>query len=106
MTVRCRDCGEGIMFVRIEDTGTPMPVDPFPDPDGNVYARHVRDHNGLLGHVARKDEQLPEGWRIYMPHFASCPSRQRVEPTEPPMSAYVDVDQEPTLFGTTEGITS
>lgn len=73
----CRDCDGQIMFVRIDNstTGKPMPVDPFPDPDGNVYAHYSREISGLLGHVATAGEQLPDGWRVYMPHFASCPAR-------------------------------
>jgi hypothetical protein len=98
MMARCRECDTKIMFVRIETTGRAMPVDPFPDPDGNVYARHTTTPGGLLGHVTKHDEPLPEGWRIYMPHFASCPMRPKGEPApaefEPPPYA----DPEPTLF--------
>lgn len=90
----CRSCHTRILFVRIETTGRLMPVDPHPDPDGNVYARHVPDI-GHLGHVATKDEQLPDGWRIYMPHFATCPAT--AGSWSPPEPATVPAP-EPTLF--------
>lgn len=97
----CRDCHQAIMFVRIEDGGKAMPVDPFPDPDGNVIARFVTPPGGLLGHVAHKGEPVPEGWRIYMPHFATCPNRRLGDPAEP-VEAPAVLDPEPTLFDTTE----
>lgn len=62
-----------------------MPVDPYPDPDGNVYAR--RSAGQLLGHVAHDGEQLPTGWRVYMLHFATCsnaPAPKEPEPTPEP----------------------
>lgn len=93
MSARCRACGQRIKFVRIESTGKPMPVDPWPDPDGNVYARQTSVPGGLLGHVAVKDEQLPDGWRIYMPHFATCEARPQTAVESAPAP-----DPEPTLF--------
>lgn len=91
----CRDCHQRIVFVRIENTGNPLPVDPFPDPDGNVYARR-HGGAGLLGHVAHKGEQLPDGWRVYMPHHATCPSRTVRE--EPPAVPESQPEPELTLF--------
>lgn len=100
----CRDCHQAIMFVRMEDGGKALPIDPFPDPDGNVLARFVTPPGGLLGHVAHAGEPVPEGWRIYMPHFASCPARQHPNnPTKPVESAPAEPDPAPTLFGPTEG---
>lgn len=92
MTVRCRSCDDPIMFVRIENTGKPMPVDPYPDPDGNVYARHTTTPGGLLGHVAHKDEELPDGWRIYMPHFATC-TKRLIPPSAGAVTPPAPVDQ-------------
>lgn len=67
---KCRDCLVPITFVRISNTGRVLPVDPAPDEDGNVFARMVG--GSLAGHVRTKDEHLPAGWSVFMPHHATC----------------------------------
>lgn len=79
----CRNCHVGIIFVRITTTGNAMPIDPFPDSDGNVFA--TKSGGKLVGHVAKKGEKCPKGWQTYMPHHATCsahkPSRRRTPKT-------------------------
>lgn len=66
----CRQCGEPIVFVKL-DTGSTMPVNPIPNPDGNVAAR--LQGRTLVGFVVSRD-RLPGGsYPIRLtPHFATC----------------------------------
>lgn len=72
---KCRDCGASLRFVRMENTGKLVPVDPTPDDGGNVYAHPAGD--ALHGHVKTKGEQLPPAWAVYMPHHATCRDSRR-----------------------------
>lgn len=68
---RCRSCQAPIRFARTKN-GKPMPLDPEPDPVGNV----VIDANGTAHVAATADQRsLAEhmGWPLYMPHHATCP---------------------------------
>lgn len=78
----CRSCHEPIRFVRMDDTGRALPVNPAPHTDGggNVAAR-LRG-GSLTGFVISK-ERLPgvgEAYR-FTAHYATC-TEQR--PTRPP----------------------
>lgn len=96
---RCRGCGVGLRFVRVENSGRVMPVDPAPDEDGNVIARMV---SGVLtGHVLTKDEETPPGWQRYMPHFATCPASDRRSkrlPPPEPASLFDDAEESTTPY--------
>lgn len=72
---KCRDCWAPIRFVHITTTGRPLPVDAVADEGGNVFARVIAGR--LTGRVRTKDEQLPEGWQIWMPHHATCEIKLR-----------------------------
>jgi hypothetical protein len=70
-----RTCGARIFFAATPPTpkkpaGSRMPLDPEPNPDGNVVLRDG------YAHVLRKDEQPAAGEHRFMPHFATCPARQ------------------------------
>ena len=70
----CNRCGRPIVFVRLV-TGTPMPCEPIPDPEGTVCAR--RGEGGLAGWVESRERPYEPGMRRYMPHAALCPVRPR-----------------------------
>lgn len=65
----CRSCKAPIMWVHHSRTGSIMPLDAEPVPDGNITLvdglAHV--HNGELF-----EEMMPEGPR-YRSHFVTCP---------------------------------
>lgn len=72
-TVPCARCGDSIMWA-ITERGRRMPLDPEPNPRGNVSLVITRE--GLRAQVVSlvsADNQ--EG--LYMPHFATCGSAKR-----------------------------
>lgn len=84
----CRDCGNPIRFVQL-DTGTALPVDPQPNPRGNVCAQRIGGQ--LHGHVISHHHPAIPGAERWMPHHATCPER-------PPRIARPKREPEPTLF--------
>lgn len=81
----CRECQQPILFAVVSNregrAPSRMPLDPRPDPAGNVAC--YRDGTGrLLGRVLGKGQERAGYERVYMPHFATCPARQK--PAEPP----------------------
>lgn len=80
MRAICRLCGEQIAFIRTmaSETGRGgrlMPLNPEPDPAGNVAVRYP---DRLYGRVLRKDEHHDEhAERLYMPHVATCAGSAR-----------------------------
>ena len=71
----CKRCHAVLRFVEMA-TGSRMPVNPIPDPTGNVTARPVRFGASRVvyvdGRVLRAGETAPEGWPTFRPHFADC----------------------------------
>lgn len=73
MLGRCRSCGRPVRWVTTAH-GRPQPLDPDPDPrgnivlDGNGVAHQVRPGQALLGDPAR-----------HMPHAATCGGRGLTE---------------------------
>ena len=73
-TSRCRDCGLDVLWIHTRD-GKRMPVDPFPDESGNIAARPYGVQY-VDAHVIR-DGKSPAGYRVFMPHFATCLTRRK-----------------------------
>lgn len=75
----CAACRQQITFVRMTDTGSSMPVDPYPDPeDGNVCA--APSGGTLAGWVVSKKKPAVRGsggYKLYRAHWATCPARPR-----------------------------
>ncbi len=71
----CDKCRAPVRWA-LTPLGKRIPLNPHPDPDGNVAA--YRDGTGRwVARVLHKDEQ-PLGWeRRYMPHFATCTARAK-----------------------------
>lgn len=87
----CRSCHDPIRFVRMDESGRAMPVNPAPHTDGtgNVAAR-LRA-GSLTGFVISKD-RLPgpgEAYR-FTAHYATCEAeRPKTTPAaEPPPSLF------------------
>ena len=70
----CNRCGRPVIFVRLV-TGSAMPCEPVPDPDGTVCAGLGR--GGLSGWVESQERPHAPGMRRYMPHAALCPVKPR-----------------------------
>lgn len=78
MSLKCRICGTPIMWARTLASesgagGKAMPIDPEPNPEGNVAVRQT----GPGRYVARvlKDGESHDTYseKRHMPHFATCP---------------------------------
>jgi hypothetical protein len=63
----CRSCGARVLWVRTA-TGKPMPVDPRPNPSGNI---RLRGNPDVLGQEDLR--HLPAGSPLYLSHFVTCP---------------------------------
>lgn len=79
----CRECGKPVLFAIVSNRqGKPpsrMPLDPRPDPAGNVAC--YRDGTGaMVGRVLGKGEEKTGYERMWMPHFATCARRQKAAP--------------------------
>lgn len=79
----CRDCAGPIRFVKL-DNGTALPVDPMPNPDGNVCAQRVAGR--LIGYVTSHDHGPDPRLLRMMPHAATCENRTKPKsrPAGPP----------------------
>lgn len=78
----CRDCHEPIRFVRMQDTGKALPVNPIPNPDGPVAA-HIAGGR-LVGFVISRDRLAgPFDPHRFTPHYATCDARKSNKPNPP-----------------------
>lgn len=72
---RAAVCGARILWAATPPTpqkpsGARMPLDPDPNPAGNVVLRDG------YAHVLGKDEKPAADETVFMPHFATCPARK------------------------------
>jgi hypothetical protein len=68
-TSACRSCGAWIWWL-VTAAGKRMPVNPTPDPAGNLAVNGPGDLR-----VLRAGEEPPEsGWSRHTSHFATCPN--------------------------------
>ena len=75
----CSECCNPILFV-ILNTGKRIPVDPMPNPRGNVAARRIG--NNLHGHVIGNALAVEPPYLAHMPHAATCPDRKGPQATK------------------------
>ena len=85
MRATCRICQDPIIFALVGNReGRPpsrMPLNPQPDPAGNVAV--YRDaQRTLVGRVLGKDDHVLGYERLMMPHFATCAKPE--PPAKPP----------------------
>lgn len=70
--VACRSCRVGVRWVETV-TGSRMPLDPDPTPDGNVEFTHPDREEGPV-RVLKASELAGDCTRYrYKSHFATCP---------------------------------
>lgn len=79
----CAECCDPIVFA-ILNTGRRIPLNPLPDPRGNVAVRKIGAN--LHGYVLTKDTTPDPLFLRMMPHFATCEARRNRE-TAPPADA-------------------
>jgi hypothetical protein len=82
-TRACSTCGAEIAFVQTRD-GAWSPIDPKPNPDGNVIVR-LRQNAPPLGIFGVPADAHPDEQR-WMSHWATCgdpgPHRRTADPVE------------------------
>jgi hypothetical protein len=84
----CRRCTQPIRFVQL-DSGKAMPINPAPNPAGNVCARSFGGR--LVGFVISREHPAKPGWQRFTAHYATCESRPKSEPKPAP-------EPDPALF--------
>ena len=72
----CRDCRQPIDLIETE-TGSWLPIDPYPQDGGNVVLRN--DGMGLVAVVLGPKDAKIQGriQPMYKSHHATCPKRQK-----------------------------
>lgn len=77
----CRGCHDPIRFVRLDTSGKALPVNPAPDPAGNVAA--CMTGGALHGFVISKDRRPGVGHALrFTAHHATCSAIDR-RPAKP-----------------------
>lgn len=80
----CRDCQDPIRFVKL-DSGKALPVNPAPNPEGNVAAHLFGGR--LIGFVISKDKRPGVGDPLrFTAHHATCSAiaRKKAKPKPAP----------------------
>lgn len=77
----CRRCTAPIRFVALTN-GSALPVNPLPDPKGNVCARKVAGR--LRGYVISREHAADPLFLRFMPHHATCQENLRATRPEDP----------------------
>lgn len=84
----CRSCKAPVLWVTMIGSGKPNPLDPAPDPKGNilVVAGAKRQRLGLMVTSLRDDDVRvaaeAAGASRYLSHFATCPDREHHRRTD------------------------
>lgn len=78
-TCRAMTCRAPLLFAETAANGRRIPLDPTPNPAGNVRLE-LRPHRPLdLAHTLNKADAAQAraaGVELYMPHHATCPARK------------------------------
>jgi hypothetical protein len=75
----CKSCQAPILWVRVKNTGSLMPVDAKPNPKGNVEVEAGEPERGVGygGYVYRAvvhgQPPMMVAGTLHMPHHATCP---------------------------------
>ena len=75
MNVPCRSCKASVRWVNTH-TGRRMPLDAWPNAEGNVVVQDGLLPGEFVGHVlagADLADARARGERLWMPHHATCP---------------------------------
>lgn len=79
--VTCVACRAKIRWATVEPSGKRIPLEAYPEPDGNLYV--VKTHP-LTVRVVRHRDTIPPGATRYNAHFTTCPDRVRAARPKPP----------------------
>lgn len=72
----CTSCGAPLLWARTEN-GRPIPLDPEPRDDGNVYVdAHSVAHVSRRGPTAGQVALGFDSGRRYVSHFVTCPQAE------------------------------
>ena len=66
----CRSCGKEVIWAKVWVTGSPIPLDPEPVPDGNIVLRH-KPYVEVLS-TSQIGQAKKEKSPLYVSHFATC----------------------------------
>ncbi len=69
---RCKRCSAPILFA-LMPTGRAMPVDPVPNPTGNVVLYRNSKSGDVTGRVVTEADPLRPGEQLRTSHFQKCP---------------------------------
>jgi hypothetical protein len=70
--VPCRSCGEPILWCVTDKNRKAIPIDPEPDPGGNVIKLRREANGDKIVHIMRRDENAAQP--RYNAHWATCPN--------------------------------
>lgn len=70
----CRTCHGKVRWATVDPSGKKMPLDPYPEADGNVYTVQA---SPLVVRVARHRDSIPAGVKRWRAHFVTCPTAPR-----------------------------
>lgn len=70
----CKSCAAPIVFARL-DTGRLIPLNPLPNPAGNVAVFRAAAGRNLTAYVLSKTHPLEAGFVRAMPHAATCEAK-------------------------------
>lgn len=71
----CRSCGKPVVWAKVQVTGSPIPLDPDPAPNGNIRL-HTKPECEVLSQAQIKQAKQ-DGVALYVSHFATCPEANR-----------------------------
>ncbi|HSV39798.1 MAG TPA: hypothetical protein VLI04_13660 [Nocardioidaceae bacterium] len=70
---RCRSCDAPVRWVLVLPNLKRMPIDPEPDPEGNMWVERYQQGTPVMG-VALNREAVPSSEPVaYVSHFVTCP---------------------------------
>lgn len=77
MADRCRShtCQAPLLWIITTNTGSRMPLDAEPNPDGNVDVLPAVPGQPRMGTVHSQPPLMVEG-ELHMPHHATCPDAE------------------------------
>ena len=74
----CRSCHAEVIWVKVAPNNKRMPIDPNPDPAGNVLVdMHRRTAIVVSTEELKLLEEVGKHAPLYRSHFASCPQADR-----------------------------
>lgn len=78
----CRRCGRPITWAASESTGRMMPIDPNPNPGGNVALIRPGERLNVVARVLGGEllaAAKANGTELHLTHFTTCPKREKAK---------------------------